>query len=49
MGVWRIPLQVQQGAMGISWMTREELSEAIPPAYAEHIGKAVLEPLGRKE
>lgn len=37
-GVWRIPLDVQQRAMGIDWMTLEELSEAIPPAYAEHIG-----------
>jgi DNA (cytosine-5)-methyltransferase 1 len=38
-GVWRIPLQVQQRAMGIDWMTLEELSEAIPPAYTEHIGR----------
>jgi DNA (cytosine-5)-methyltransferase 1 len=37
-GVWRIPLEVQQRAMGIDWMTLEELSEAIPPAYTEHIG-----------
>lgn len=33
-GVWRIPLATQQKAMGITWMTREELSEAVPPAYA---------------
>ena len=37
-GVWRIPLDVQQRAMGIDWMTLEELSNAVPPAYTEHIG-----------
>lgn len=37
-GVWRIPLAVQQKAMGIDWMTLEELSEAVPPVYTEHIG-----------
>lgn len=37
-GVWRIPLETQQRAMGIDWMTREELSEAIPPAYTRYIG-----------
>ena len=26
-------------AMGIDWMTRDGLREAIPPAYAEHIGR----------
>jgi hypothetical protein len=25
-------------AMGIDWMTRPELAEAIPPAYTEFIG-----------
>lgn len=29
-------------AMGISWMTRAELSEAIPPAYTELIGKQLM-------
>ena len=26
-------------AMGIGWMSRDELREAIPPAYSEHIGR----------
>ncbi len=41
-GTWDIPLAVQQAAMGIDWMKLEELSEAIPPMYTEHIGKRLL-------
>lgn len=29
-------------AMGIDWMTCEEMSEAIPPAYAQFIGEALI-------
>lgn len=29
-------------AMGIEWMTKNELNEAIPPQYAEHIARAFL-------
>jgi len=38
-GVWRIPLEVQQHAMGINWMNVKELSQAIPPVYAEYIAR----------
>ena len=40
-------LGVERGreSMGIDWMNREELSEAIPPAYTEHIGAQLMEAL----
>lgn len=41
-GVWRIPLPVQQEAMGMDWTTLEELSEAVPPAYTEYVGAQLL-------
>lgn len=31
--------------MGIDWTTRDELSQAIPPAYTEHIGRQLIESL----
>jgi DNA (cytosine-5)-methyltransferase 1 len=33
---------VAQRAMGIDWMIRDELAEAIPPAYTEYIGKQII-------
>lgn len=42
-GVWRIPLDVQRKAMGIDWMELRELSEALPPAYTEHLGRQMLD------
>ena len=32
------PMQKCREAMGIDWMRREELAEAIPPAYSHYIG-----------
>jgi len=40
-GVWRIPLDVQRRAMGIDWMDLAGLTEAIPPAYTEFVGRAL--------
>lgn len=34
-------------AMGIDWMTRGELSESIPPAYTEFIGRQLIAALER--
>jgi DNA (cytosine-5)-methyltransferase 1 len=48
-GVWRIPLATQQRAMGIDWMTVEELSQAIPPVYTEHIGHYLMAALPMTE
>lgn len=37
-------------AMGIDWMTKQELNEALPPAYTEFIGAQLMEHLqGRGE
>lgn len=41
-GVWRIPLEQQQAAMGITGVTLRELSQALPPAYTKHIGEQLL-------
>lgn len=36
-------VQQARDAMGIDWMMRDELREAIPPAYSEFIGRAALQ------
>jgi len=44
-GVYRIPLKVQQRAMGIDWMPLHQLSQAIPPAYSKFIAESLWAPL----
>ena len=38
---WRLAAE----AMGIDWMTRDELTQAIPPTYTEFVGRQLLERL----
>lgn len=35
-------------AMGIDWMSKREINESIPPAYAEYVGRALLRFLSGK-
>lgn len=35
-------VQAAAVAMGIGWMTKGELNEAIPPAYTRHVGKQLM-------
>lgn len=42
------PADEGREAMGIDWMVREELSESIPPAYTEFIGRQIMRYLKTK-
>jgi DNA (cytosine-5)-methyltransferase 1 len=41
-------IQQTREAMGINWMPMSRLSQAIPPAYSEFIGRQVLSILGER-
>lgn len=41
-GLGRGEVELWRAAMGIGWMSRRELAEAIPPAYTRHIGRQLL-------
>jgi len=41
----RAGVKAVREAMSIDWMTREEITQAIPPAYTEFIGRQLLEAL----
>ena len=42
---YKSPIAEKRVAIGIDWMTTHEITEAIPPAYTEFIGKYLLEVL----
>jgi DNA (cytosine-5)-methyltransferase 1 len=37
------PVAVMREVMGIDWMTRADLTQAIPPAYSEYIGRYLMQ------
>lgn len=47
LGVYRHQFNTAQGriAMGIDWMSRDELRQAIPPAYTRFVGRQLIERL----
>lgn len=38
----KIPQSAREAAMGIDWMNRDELAQAIPPAFTELIGRDLM-------
>ena len=42
------PIELAREAMGIDWMTRDELAEAIPPAFTEYLGRLMIAKLSER-
>ena len=42
-GLGKGEVQLWRQAMGIDWMNKDEMREAIPPAYTEHIGAQLMD------
>lgn len=40
-----VPLEIRKTLMQIDWMSRDQLGQAIPPAYTEYIGRSLIEAL----
>jgi DNA (cytosine-5)-methyltransferase 1 len=45
-GEYRVPLETQREITGMHWSDLHGISQAILPAYAEHVGRQLLEHLG---
>lgn len=45
-GAWQGTAEESRQAMGIGWMTKAELNNAIPPAYGEFVGEQLMRHLG---
>ena len=41
-GLGKGEVELWRKAMGIDWMNKDEMREAIPPAYTEHLGRQLL-------
>lgn len=48
-GTQQFSTQQRREAMGVDWMTGQELSQAVPPAYSEFLGRQVIQAMIQSE